>query len=170
MPSSISIEVKVKFEKPKKTVPTALESKNAQPIDLQQKKTEADIFGRNTGVSSVSKLKKGKYHINLNPETAFGPEVIKSFDFPQTTLKELTKHMQKLTGINLIVDDEIKGNISITAPSPITVGDAWKAYLTALNINGYSLVKSGAFYKIVKTREIRYVPTEIYTGSYSPQY
>ena len=76
--------------------------------------------------------------------------------------------MQKLTGINLIIEKELKGKISISASSAITVGDAWKAYLTALNINGYTLVKSGAFYKIVQSRDIRYTPTKIYTGDYVP--
>ena len=66
---------------------------------------------------------------------------------------ELTKFMQKLTGINFILDKELKGKVSIMAPSPITVGDAWKAYLTVLNMNGYTLVKSGAFYKIVSSRD-----------------
>lgn len=127
-----------------------------------------NIFGRGTGISNVKNTSKTKKYVNLNPETAFGPEVVTSFDFPQTSLIDLTKHMQKLTGINLILDKDLKGKISIMAPSPITVGDAWKAYLTALNLNGYTLVKSGSFYKIVNSRDIRYTPTKIYTGSYTP--
>lgn len=110
---------------------------------------------------------KSKY-VNLNPETAFGPEVVESFDFPDTDIMELTKHMQKLTGINLILDKDVKGKVSIIAPTPITVGDAWKAYLTALNMAQYTLVKSGAFYKVIPARDIRYTPTKIYTGNYTP--
>lgn len=127
-----------------------------------------NIFGRGTGINSVQGMGKNKKYINLNPETAFGPEVIESFDFPKTSLTDLTKYMQKLTGLNLILDKDLKGNITIMAPTPITVGEAWKAYLTALNINGYTLVKSGAFYKIVSSRDIRYTPTRIYTGTYTP--
>ena len=111
--------------------------------------------------------KTSKY-VNLNPETAFGPEIVTSFDFPETDIMELTKHMQDLTGINLILDKDVKGKVSITAPTPITVGDAWKAYLAALNMAGFTLVKSGAFYKIINARDVRYVPTTIYTGSYTP--
>lgn len=110
---------------------------------------------------------KAKY-VNLNPETAFGPEIVESFDFPETDIMELTKHMQKLTGINLILDKDVKGKVSIIAPTPITVGDAWKAYLTALNMAGYTLVKSGAFFKVINARDIRYTPTKIYTGNYTP--
>ncbi len=127
----------------------------------------ADTFGRKrTGSASPSKT--DKKFVNLNPETAFGPEVVTSFDFPNVSILDLTKHMQKLTGLNLILDKDIKGKISISSPTPITIGDAWKAYLQALSINGYSLVKSGAFYTIVNNRDIRYSPTTMYTGTYTP--
>ena len=126
------------------------------------------IFGRE-GAKLPTPSQSDSQYVNLNPETAFGPEVVTSFDFPNTSLVDLTKHMQKLTGLNLILDKDLKGTVSITAPSPITVGDAWKAYLTALNINGYTLVKSGAFYQIVQARDIRYTSTKIYTGNYTPE-
>ncbi|MBL6989339.1 MAG: type II secretion system secretin GspD [Bacteriovoracaceae bacterium] len=143
--------------------------KGSRPVSPQNANdtNKEDIFGRGTGINSVSSAQNKKY-VNLNPETAFGPEVITSFDFPSTSLIDLTKHMQELTGINLVLDKDLKGKITIMAPSPITVGDAWKAYLTALNLNGYTMVKSGAFYKIVSSRDIRYTPTKIYTGSYVP--
>ena len=107
-------------------------------------------------------------YLNLNLETAFGPEIVEGFDFPDSDIMELTKHMQELTGINLILDKDVKGKVSISAPSPITVGDAWKAYLSALNMAGFTLVQSGAFYKIINARDVRYVPTKIYTGKYTP--
>lgn len=136
---------------------------------LKRAKKRNNLFGRskNEENPNIAGEKNNKY-VNLNPETAFGPEVVTSFDFPNTSLVDLTKHMQTLTGINLILDKDLKGKISIMAPSAITVGDAWKAYLTALNLNGYTLVKSGKFYKIVNARDIRYTPTKIYTGNYTP--
>ena len=127
-----------------------------------------DNFGRKEVVADTAKFKRENKFVNLNPETAFGPEVVKNFDHPDTTLMELTKFMQKLTGINFILDKELKGKVSILAPSPITVGDAWKAYLTVLNMNGYTLVKSGAFYKIVSSRDKDKAAGKIYTGSYTP--
>lgn len=127
----------------------------------------ADTFGRKS-TGSANPNKSDKKFVNLNPETAFGPEVVTSFDFPNVSILDLTKHMQKLTGLNLILDKDIKGKISISSPTPITIGDAWKAYLQALSINGYSLVKSGAFYTIVNNRDIRYSPTTMYTGTYTP--
>jgi len=125
-------------------------------------------FGKRNSSSALISTKRDSKFVNLNPETAFGPEVIESFDFPDSDIMELTLHMQKLTGINLILDKEIKGKVSITAPTPITVGDAWRAYLTALNMAGYTLVKTGAFFKIIQSRDVRYTATKIYTGGYTP--
>jgi general secretion pathway protein D len=124
-------------------------------------------FGNRPSSQLTAQPKDQKY-VNLNPETAFGPEIVSSFDFPDTDIMEITKHMQKLTGINLILDKDVKGKVSIIAPTPITVGDAWKAYLAALNMAGYSLIKTGAFYKVINARDIRYTPTKIYTGNYTP--
>lgn len=135
--------------------------------NAEEEDTGAQTFGRKT-VSKTNPTKVDKKYVNLNPETAFGPEVVTSFDFNNVSILDLTKHMQKLTGLNLILDKDIKGKITITTPSPITMGDAWKAYLEALSINGYSLVKSGAYYTIVNNRDIRYSPTTMYTGTYSP--
>ncbi len=127
---------------------------------------EEKVFGRET---IQAKAKKEKKYFNLNPETAFGPEIIKSFDFPNSDVLEITKFMQKQTGINLILEKDMKGKkISITAPTPITVGDAWKAYLVALNMAGLSLIKTGQFYRIISSRDIRYTPTKIYTGEFTP--
>ncbi len=134
-----------------------------------ENKDKKDLFGRSNNEGKKVNTKESKKYVNLNPETAFGPEIITSFDFPNVDIIELTKHMQKLTGLNLIISTkDVKGKITILAPTPITVGDAWKAYITALNMNNLTLVKTGAFYKIVNARNVRYHLGKIYTGSFTP--
>lgn len=125
----------------------------------------AAIFGKRT--EKLPKAPQSKY-VNLNLETGFGPEIVESFDFRDKDIMELTRFMQELTGINLILGKDVKGKVSITAPNAITVGDAWRAYLAALNMAGFTLVQSGKFYKIINARDVRYVPTKIYTGAYTP--
>ncbi len=158
-----------KFKSKPNYKPGSVQNQNAGANNFTGANTQStqdkETFGnRVTGNTT----KKDSKYVNLNPETAFGPEIITSFDFPDTDIMDMTRHMQKLTGINLILDKDVKGKVSITAPTPITVGDAWKAYLAALNMAGYTLVKSGAFYKIINARDVRYVPTKIYTGTYTP--
>ena len=143
---------------------------SVSPPPPKSRTKNLDNFGRKKEVEAdTGQYRKDDKFVNLNPETAFGPEVIKNFNHSDTTLMELTRFMQKLTGINFILDEQLKEKISIMAPGPITVGDAWKAYLTVLNMNGYTLVKSGAFYKIVSNRKKRdKLGGKIYTGRYTP--
>ena len=68
----------------------------------------SETFGDRPSPGKNAQPKSAKY-VNLNPETAFGPEIVSSFDFPDTDIMEITKHMQKLTGINLILDKDVKG-------------------------------------------------------------
>jgi general secretion pathway protein D len=147
-------------------VPDTVENDNAFEPDSEDEANDQTFGDRPS--AELAAQPKNKQYVNLNPETAFGPEIVESFDFPDTDIMEITKHMQKLTGINLILDKDVKGKVSIIAPTPITVGDAWKAYLAALNMAGYSLIKTGAFYKVINARDIRYTPTKIYTGNYTP--
>lgn len=165
-------ESKTNFKKGSSKSAADLVKKKAPTIDLSKNvpSDETDAFGRSNSVNRVKQVsKESAAYVNLNPETAFGPEVVQNFNFENVELEELTKQMQKLTGINLILDGKgLKGKITILAPQPITVGDAWKTYITALEINGFTLVPSGKFYKIVSTRDIRYTPTKIYTGNYTP--
>ena len=145
-------------------------NKNAAPSRPSAKAGSQgfDNFGRQANSVTSSPKEREKF-VNLNPETAFGPEVIKNFNHPGATLMDLTVFMQKLTGINFILGkEELREKVSIMAPSPITVGDAWKAYLTVLDMNGYNLVKSGAFYKIQKKGNKDGASGKIYTGSYVP--
>ena len=135
-------------------------------LELEENSNPNDQFGRSQKMNK--KIKVNDNYVTLNPETAFGPEIIEKFEFNDVSLQDLTKHMQKLTGINLIIDKELKGKITISASTAITVGDAWRAYLSALNTGGYSLIKKGAFYSVVQTRDIRYTTTKIYQGDFIP--
>lgn len=127
--------------------------------------SNAEAFGNRTPAPRQDKSQ----FVNLNPETAFGPELVEPKDYINKDIMEITQEVQGLTGINLILDKDVKGKVSISFSTPITVGDFWKAYLTALDMAGFTLVKSGAFYKVINTRDVRYSPTKIYTGSYTPE-
>ena len=97
------------------------------------------------------------------------PEIINSFDYNNTPLIDLIKAMGKLTGLNFIIDPGVSNKkITIIAPSKITVAEAYQAFLSALAINGYTVVKSGAFWKIRETKKALKDNTEIYSGGYFP--
>ncbi|HEX7673994.1 MAG TPA: type II secretion system secretin GspD [Bdellovibrio sp.] len=96
------------------------------------------------------------------------PETIESFDFPNVEIGDLIKAVSELTGKNLIVDPGVRGKITIIAPSKITVAEAYKAFLSALAINGFTVVPSGAFLKVKSARNAQRDNIETYSGAYYP--
>ena len=97
------------------------------------------------------------------------PDRVDNFDYPNATLLELTEAIGKLTGLNFILNPGLAGKrIKITAPSQITVAEAYKAFLTVLAANKYTLVKKGAFWKIAPSAEALKDNLEIYSGDYFP--
>ncbi|MBO9668210.1 MAG: type II secretion system secretin GspD, partial [Bdellovibrio sp.] len=96
------------------------------------------------------------------------PETIDSFDYPNVEITDLIKAMGELTGKNFIIDPGVRGKITITAPSKITVAEAYKAFLSALAINGFTVVPSGAFLKVKSARNAQRDSIETYSGAYYP--
>lgn len=96
------------------------------------------------------------------------PELIDSFDYNNAELTDVIKAIGELTGKNFIIDPGVRGKITIIAPTKITVAEAYKAFLSALAINGFTVVPSGGFYKIKNSRAAQRDNIETYNGSYFP--
>jgi len=45
------------------------------------------------------------------------PEIIESFDFPNADIQDIVKAISELTGKNFIIDNGLRGKITILAPS-----------------------------------------------------
>lgn len=96
------------------------------------------------------------------------PETIESFDFPNVEITDVIKAISELTGKNFIIDPGVRGKITIVAPSKITVAEAYKAFLSALAINGFTVVPSGSFLKVKSGRNAQRDSIETFSGSYYP--
>ncbi|MCB0357384.1 MAG: type II secretion system secretin GspD, partial [Bdellovibrionales bacterium] len=121
----------------------------------------------------VQKLKNDKKlkFADANPEDITNdnfPDLVESFDYPNADLTEIVKAISKLTGKNFILDSNVRGKITIIAPSQITVAEAYKAFLSALAMNGLTVVPSGKFLKIRQARTAQRDSLETYTGEYFP--
>lgn len=96
------------------------------------------------------------------------PDIIDSFDYPNAEIADLVKVMSQLTGKNFILDPGVRGKISIIAPTQISVAEAYKAFLSALAINGFTVVPSGKFLKVKSARNAQRDSIETYSGQYYP--
>ena len=133
---------------------SALKAQDNQPPDVQKLKND----------------KKIKFS-EANPEDITNenfPDLVESFDYPNADITEIVKAISKLTGKNFILDSNVRGKITIIAPSQITVAEAYRAFLSALAMNGLTVVPSGNFLKIRQARAAQRDSLETYTGEYFP--
>jgi general secretion pathway protein D len=96
------------------------------------------------------------------------PDMIDTFDYPDIEVKEMIKIMGELTGKRFIYSDKISGKVSIISKEPISVAEAWKAFLSSLQMNDLTIVRSGKFLKVIKSRDATKSNIETYSGSYFP--
>ncbi|MBI2711864.1 MAG: type II secretion system secretin GspD [Bdellovibrio sp.] len=107
--------------------------------------------------------------LKVDDDTAEGSKaIVTDFNFPDADILDIAKTLGKLTGKNFILDKDVKGKITIISNSPITVSDAWKAFLTSLDINGFALIPSGKYIRISRQRDARDKQLRTFTGESSP--
>ncbi|MCK6556714.1 type II secretion system secretin GspD [Candidatus Binatia bacterium] len=78
-----------------------------------------------------------------------------TMDFQDVDLQVLVKFISEITGKNFIVDEKVRGKITIISPGKISVDEAYLVFQSVLQVKGFTTVPSGAIIKIVPTKEAR---------------
>lgn len=93
---------------------------------------------------------------------------VKNFDLPDKDIKDVVTLISKWTGKNFILDNKVRGKITIMGPSQVTLQEAYQAFLSALEANGLTTVQSGKFIRVIESAEARRAPVETYAGDFAP--
>ncbi|MBI2091866.1 MAG: type II secretion system secretin GspD, partial [Deltaproteobacteria bacterium] len=81
-------------------------------------------------------------------------------------IKDVIKQISKATGRNFIIDDKIKGKITIISERPMTREEAYQTFLSALEVAGYTIVKGPAgVIKIVPLKDATRSPIPTHVDS-----
>src|SRR5210317_1897231 len=78
-----------------------------------------------------------------------------SIDFNNVDINVFIKFMSELTGTNFVVDQRVKGKVTILSPSKISLKEAYKVFESVLEVHGYTTVQSGEIVKIVPSPDAR---------------
>lgn len=149
--------------------PQAPPANGALPSGMGSSSNSASGVNGKKGISLNSNQKQKFSQASVEDiNSANFPETIESFDFPNVEITDVIKAISELTGKNFIIDPGVRGKITIIAPSKITVAEAYKAFLSALAINGFTVVPSGSFLKVKSGRNAQRDNIETYSGSYYP--
>ncbi len=89
-----------------------------------------------------------------------------SIDFEDAPLKDVVKFFACITQRNFMLPQNFStAKVNILSTTPVTVYEGYKAFLATLDINGMTVVPSGAFYKIVDTSKAKTEVVPIYSDS-----
>lgn len=78
-----------------------------------------------------------------------------TMNFKDVDIRVLIKFISELTGRNFLVDPGVKGKATILSPQKVTIDEAYKVFLSVLEINGYTTVPAGKIIKIIPSVEAK---------------
>lgn len=86
-----------------------------------------------------------------------------NLDFVDAEIGEVAKSISELTNRNFILDDKVRGKITIISPKPVTLREAYRAFVSALEVKNYTVIRIGRVSKIVPLRDMksRPLPTDV---------
>lgn len=103
---------------------------------------------------------------NIDPSDQFV-----SIDFNSVDIRVFIKFISELTEKNFVVDQRVKGKVTIISPSRISLKEAYKVFESVLEVHGYTTVKTGEVTKIVPASDARSksVETRLFEEAASPE-
>jgi general secretion pathway protein D len=82
-------------------------------------------------------------------------EQLVSIDFNNVDIGVFIKFISDLTKKNFVIDDRVKGKVTIISPGKITVAEAYKVFESVLEVQGFAAVPAGEIIKIVSSPDAR---------------
>ncbi|NTV81484.1 MAG: hypothetical protein HGA24_08690, partial [Candidatus Aminicenantes bacterium] len=129
----------------KKTVPA--KKKTAQKAPPKKAAPARQITAKNGDENSGSPGKPGSANGKLGKYV--------TIDFDNVDILAFVKFISELTGKNFVVDETVKGKVSVFSPRKISSDEAYKVFESVLEIHGLTTVPSGDVIKIVPSQQAR---------------
>lgn len=85
-----------------------------------------------------------------------------NLDFINAEIGDIAKSISELTQRNFVFDEQVRGKITLVSPQPVTVEEAYRAFISALEVKNFTVIKIGRLYKIVPIRDMKTqaIPTD----------
>ncbi len=78
-----------------------------------------------------------------------------TIDFDNVDILTFIKFISELTGKNFVIDEAVRGKVSVFSPRKISSDEAYKVFESVLEIHGLTTVPSGDVIKIVPNQQAR---------------
>jgi len=108
-----------------------------------------DTQAKTTGKTAKSPPKKNVTRTKQDAERFI------SIDFNNVDINVFIKFISELTSKNFVVDQRVRGKVTIISPSKISIDEAYKVFESVLEVHGYTTIQSGEVTKIVPSPDAR---------------
>ncbi|MEI8354725.1 MAG: secretin N-terminal domain-containing protein, partial [Deltaproteobacteria bacterium] len=98
----------------------------------------------------------------LGPLPALAKGVV--LNFTDVDISTMVKFISELTGKNFVMDERVKGKISVFSPSKLSPDDAFNVFTSVLELKGFTSIQAGKVYKIVPISSARQAGMNILSG------
>ncbi|MDX8406118.1 MAG: type II secretion system secretin GspD [Mariprofundus sp.] len=88
-----------------------------------------------------------------------------TLNFKNADIRAFIEFVAGFTGKNFLIDNRVKGKVTIISPSPISEKHAYEVFESVLEVNGFATVPSGSVIKIVPRAESKQKSLPIRTNS-----
>jgi general secretion pathway protein D len=78
-----------------------------------------------------------------------------TMNFKDVDISTLTQFISRITGKNFVLDDSVRGKVSVIAPAKVTPTQAYCIFLSALQLKGFAAISAGPVIRIVPSRDAR---------------
>ncbi|HIE44362.1 MAG TPA: type II secretion system protein GspD [Candidatus Omnitrophica bacterium] len=81
-----------------------------------------------------------------------------SINFEDVDLRVVTNFVSKVTGKNFLLDERVRGKVTIISPTKIPVDEVYRVFLSVLEVKGFTAISSGNVIKIVPATQAKQSP------------
>jgi general secretion pathway protein D len=78
-----------------------------------------------------------------------------TMNFQDVDISVLAKFISEITGKNFVVDEGVRGKVTIISPTKVTPQQAYSIFKSVLQIKGFTTVDSGPIIRIIPSRDAR---------------
>src|SRR5882757_107569 len=78
-----------------------------------------------------------------------------TMNFQNVDIPVLAKFISEITGRNFIIDESVRGKVTIISPTKVTPEQAYSIFQSVLQVKGFTTVQAGKIIKIVPARNVR---------------
>jgi len=78
-----------------------------------------------------------------------------TMDFDNVDIGVFVKFMSEMTHRNFVIDDNVKGKITVFSPRKISVNEAYKVFESVLEVHGLAAVPAGDVTKIIQAKDAK---------------